>query len=403
MSDRAVTVPPSAPRNEHEGRLFRTKRHRRLAIALAVLVVAGGAAATSMQGSSSRDHEPVSDVPHRDGNAIVVSETFRQVSGLQTVPASLAPLVPLMHSVGTVAFDPTQVAAVGTRAAGVVAKVLHVEGDFVKKGDLLAEIESPGLADAHADLRVAAAKRRAAMLNLARVRGLLDKQLATAREFERATSELEEQKALSTAAAERIDALGGGAGRDTGISQLRAPVSGIIAARAIAPGQSLEPGHVAFRVGDLEQLWVLLRIFERDVGFVSVGDVVEVRSLAELARTIHGTVAHVGAVLDPATRTVDIRVVVPNRDHVLRPGESVKATIRTAGRARTALSVPASAVTYVDGAATVFVAESASRFVPRKVVLGIDAGDRLEVAEGVREGELVVSKNVLAIKSEIFR
>jgi membrane fusion protein, heavy metal efflux system len=403
MSQRVVTVPPPAPRPEHDGGLLRTKRNRLLALALAVIVVASGAGVASMQWSSQAETEPVRDVPHRDGNAIVVSETFRRVAGLETVAASSALLVPLMHTVGTVAFDPTQVAAVGARAAGVVAKVLHVEGDLVEEGELLAEIESPGLAEAHADLRVAAARRRAATLNLARVRGLLDQQLATAREFERATSELEEQNALATAAEERIEALGGGRGRDTGVSQLRAPVSGIIAARAIAPGQSLEPGHVAFRVGDLEQLWVLLRIFERDVGFVSVGDVVEVRSLAELARTIHGTVAHVGAVLDPATRTVDIRVVVPNRDHLLRPGESVKATIRTSGRARTALSVPASAVTYVDGAPTVFVAESAARFVPRKVVLGIDAGDRLEIAKGVREGELVVSKNVLAIKSEIFR
>jgi cobalt-zinc-cadmium efflux system membrane fusion protein len=357
----------------------------------------------AMRPSTTPGATPVRDVPHREGDAIVVSASFRHEAGLETVAASAAPLVPLMHTVGTVTFDPTHVAAVGTRAAGVVAKVLHVEGDIVQKGDLLAEIESPGLADAHAELGVAASKRRAAMLEFERARGLFEKRLMTARQFEQARSAVEQQNALVTAANERIQALGGKRVGDTGISQLRAPVAGVIAARAIAPGQSLAPGHVAFRVGDLEQLWVLLRIFERDVGFVSVGDVVEVQSLSELGRTVPGTVAHVGAVLDPGTRTVDVRVVVPNRDQHLRPGQSVKATIRTSGRARIAISVPVSAVTYVDGAPTVFVAESAARFVPRKVELGIDAGHRLEITSGVREGELVVSKNVLAIKSEIFR
>lgn len=358
----------------------------------------------AMHPSTPPAEEPQRDVPHRDGDAIVVSDRFRKMAGLETEAASSARLVPLLRAVGTVAFDPTHVAAVGTRAAGVVGKVLHVEGDSVAKGDLLAEIESARLADAHAALRVATAKKRAAASNFERVQGLLESQLTTAREFERARSALAEQSALETAAEERIDALGGGGGGDdTGVSQLRAPVAGVIAERSIAPGQSLEPGHVAFRVGDLDQLWVLLRIFERDVGLVSVGDAVDVKSLSELGRTVRGSVTHVGAVLDPATRTVDIRVVVPNQDQALRPGQSVKATIHTSGRARTGISVPASAITYVDGNPTVFIAESASRFVPRKVELGIDAGDRVEITKGIREGARVVSKNVLAIKSEIFR
>lgn len=404
MSQQVTPVPPNVPHAEEPRRLFATRRSKLAAgaLALAVLVIAG--VVLAMRPSATPEATPVSDVPRREGNAIIVSAAFRAVAGLETAEALSAPLVPLVHAVGTVEFDPTHVAAVGTRASGVVTKVLHVEGDFVKEGDLLAEIESAGLAEAHADLHVAASKKRAATLNLARVRSLYENQLTTAREFEEATSALEQQDALVAAARERIEALGGGRrAADTGVSQLRAPVAGVIAERAIAPGQSLGPGHVAFRVGDLDQLWVLLRIFERDVGLVSVGDVVEVRSLSDFAREIPGSVVHVGAVLDPATRTVDIRVVVPNLKRNLRPGQSVKATIRTGGSARTAISVPTSAITYVDGAPTVFVAESPTRFVPRKVILGIDGGDRVEITKGVRERERVVSKNVLAIKSEIFR
>lgn len=400
----AAEVPPTAPAAERARRLLGTPRRKRAAWAIAAALVVGtaGMLLATRPGEAPAPTQ-VHDVPRREGHAIIVSSTFRDVARLQTVPASFAQLVPVMQAVGTVAFDPTRVAAVGTRAAGVVAKVLRVEGDFVRAGDLLAEIESAGLVEAYADLRVATSKKRAAALNLTRVQHLYDRQLTTGLQFEEAKSMVEQQQALVTAAKERIEALGGGHSSDTGISQLRAPVSGVVAERAVAPGQNLGPGHVAFRVGDLAQLWVRLRVFERDIGFVSAGDLVEVRSLAELGRTISGTVAHVGAVLDPDTGTVDVRVVVPNEDHVLRPGQSVRATIRTSGRARTAISVPASAITYVDGAPTVFVAEAATRFVPRKVELGIDAGDRVEVIKGIREGERVVSKNVLAIKSEIFR
>jgi cobalt-zinc-cadmium efflux system membrane fusion protein len=405
MNQHAFPLPPAAPAADRPRRRLHTRRRKLIAAAaLALALACAGGLTLALRTGAAPTAAPLSDVPRREGNAIVVSAQFCQVAGLETVAAVSAPLVPLMHTVGSVEFDPTHVAALGTRAAGIVRKVLHVEGDVVQKGELLAEIESAALVEARADLRVAASKKHAATLNLERVHGLFESQLTTGREFEQARSALEQQNALVIAAEQRIQALGGGRdSADTGVSQLRAPVAGVIAERAIAPGQSLGPGHVAFRVGDLDQLWVLLHIFERDIGLVSVGDIVEVKSLSSFGRTIRGTVAHVSDVLDPATRTVDVRVVVPNRERTLRPGQSVKATIRASASARTAVSVPSSAITYVDGAPTVFIADKPTRFVPRRVKLGIDGGDQVEIAEGVRAGERVVSKNVLAIKSEIFR
>jgi len=404
MDQRVLSTSPATQvTNEHGP--FRTKRRKMLAGVLAAATVVGVTGAViAMRTGAAPEPEPHSDVPHHDGDAIVVSARFAKLAGLQTAPAVSAPLVPSMHAVGTVQFDPTHVAALGTRASGVVTKVLQVEGDIVEQGALLAEIESTDVAKSRADLHVAVSKRRAAKLSLARVESLFERQLTTAREFEQARSNLEQQNALVAAAEQQIQALGGGA-RDanSGVSQLRAPVAGVIAERAIAPGQSLGPGHVAFRIGDMDQLWVQLRIFEREVGSVRVGDVTEVQALSETAPTIFGTVAHVSDTLDPVTRTVDVRVVVPNQERTLRPGQSVKATIRMSGSTRTTISVPGSAVTYVDGAPTVFVAESPTRFAPRKVALGMDSGERLEVTKGLREGELVVSKNVLAIKSEVFR
>jgi len=367
-------------------------------------VLAAGAGGVALATRTTEEPRPIpSDVPRRVGDAIEVTPEFRARAEITTAPAVRAPLTPRIKVVGSATFDPTHVAAVGTRAPGIVTKVFHVEGDTVEKGALLAEVESAALASAQADLRIAKAKKHAATLDRDRERSLLDRALTTAREYEQAEAALAEEKALAAAAAERVDALGGAARARPGISQIRAPVAGLVAERAIAPGQSVEPGLVAFRVGDLDELWVLLRVFERHVELVRVGDAVDIRKLSEPDESIHGTVAHVGAIVDATTRTADVRVQVANDERLLRPGQAVEATIRASGPARVALSVPQTAITFVDGAPTVFVEETPTRFVARKVELGLDGGDRVEIEEGVREGEAVVSRSVLALKSELFR
>jgi cobalt-zinc-cadmium efflux system membrane fusion protein len=266
---------------------------------------------------------------------------------------------------------------------------------------VLAEVESPALTDAEADKQIADAKKRAAELNAERESRLFGRGLTTARESEQAHAQLAEQTALDIAATKRVAALGGGGGG--GVSQLRAPIAGVLAERTIAPGQSVGPGLVAFRVGSPERLWVVLRVYERHLPLLRAGDAVDARALSDLDRVIAGKVAHVGSVVDPATHTANVRVEIANDDLLLRPGQAVRATIRASGPARVALSVPATAIVTVDGQPTIFVSESRTRFVARRVELGIDGGARVEVKAGVTEGESVVSKNVLSIKAELFR
>jgi membrane fusion protein, heavy metal efflux system len=384
----------------------RTHEPRRARAGLLALALAVVAAVVFLVHSARSRHDaaapsPPSDVPQRVGDGIELSEEARARAGIEATPATRGPLMPLLHVVGTIEFDPTRVAAVGTRAPGIVTNVLHVEGDEVERGDLLAVIESPAVTEAQTDERVALAKKRAALANETRERNLLERGLTTAREHEQAVSTLEEQRALASAARERVDTLGGGS--RSGVSELRAPVAGVVAQRTIAPGQNVGASTIAFRVGDLGRLWIQLRVFERHVGLIREGDAVDVEMVADGRHPFHGRVAHVGSVLDPSTRTTNVRLEVENESLSLRPGQAVEATIHASGPARVALSVPSSAVTYVDGKPTVFVAESPTRFVVRNVELGLDGGDRVEIVSGVHDGEKVVSKSVLALKSELFR
>lgn len=377
-------------------------RASRIGLALGALLAVGAGAVHLASRGGEEAPQVESAVPRRVEGAIEVGPAFREQAGIEVTRVGRTAIAPLVRVVGEAAFDPTHVAAVGTRAQGVVTQVFHVEGDVVERGAVLAEIESPKLVDVQAELRVALARRRAAVLDMERERSLLARGLTTAREFEQARASAEQQRALLRAAQEQVDALGGGRSQ-MGLSRLRAPVAGVIAERAISPGQNVGDALIAFRVGDVDQLWVVLRVFERHIELVRTGDPVVIRPPGAPGREIQGKVAHVGSVIDPLTRTTDVRVEVDNRARALRPGQSVSATIRASGPARTVLALPASAVTYVDGAPTVFVAESPTRFAPRKVELGLDGGDVVEIVRGVQEGEEVVSASVVALKSELFR
>lgn len=343
------------------------------------------------------------DVPYLDGKAIAFSPAFRDRAGIKTVQVSKQPLTPVVKVVGTVAFDPEHVSAVGSRIRGFVRRVHKVEGDAVEKNEVLAEIESAELGQAQADVAVAMANRRAADLNATRETDLAGKSLTTARELEVAKATLEQQSAMLNAARQRVAALGGNGAGQFGVYFVRSPLKGTVVERHIAAGQSVDGNLIAMRVADLNKLWIELSVFEREIGAIRHDDKVEIIATGETGKSIQGRVAHVGEVISLDTRSADVRVEVDNESRALRPGQSVRAVIHASGPARVALSVPSSAVTYVDGKPTVFVAEQENRVVPTEVKLGATDGMKQEILEGVTEGATVVSDGVFALKSELFR
>ena len=343
------------------------------------------------------------DVPRAEGSSIVFSPAFRVRAGIRTVVAQRRELVPELRVVGTVTFDPERVSAVGTRIRGLVSRLLKIEGDAVKEGDALAEIQSAELGEAQASVAMIEAHHKAAESNARRERDLSARKLSTAREAEVAEAALAEQSALLAAARQKVSALGGNGKGPLGTYVLRAPLAGTVVERHVSAGQSVEGNLVAYRVADLDHLWIELAVFERGLDAIRKGDAVEIRPLADPDRAITGTVAHVGDALDPSSRSAPVRVKVDNTARKLRPGQAVTASVRASGPARTALVVPASAITYVDGAPTVFVVQGDDRVVPTRVGLGAQGGAAQEITDGLAEGAVVVSEGVFALKSELYR
>lgn len=350
----------------------------------------------------------VPDVPRVEGERIVFSAAFAERIGLERTQVERSALTPVISVVGTVALNPEYLAAIGTRLKGLVRTVKRFEGDVVEKGELLAEVESAELGEAQTAVTTLAAERKASEVHATREQQLLEKQLSTAREFEIAQAELTKFDALLDAAEQRVAALGGNPLGEDGIGlgrhAIRSPIAGTLIERHISAGQSVEADLVAFRVANLDHLWIELAVFERNLNLIRVDDKVVLSPLSDPTESIVGRVAHIGARIDSDTRSADVRIAVDNKDRTLRPGQAVTARIEaTKSEQKPLLIVPSTAVTVIDGQPTVFVSDTPTSVRAVAVELGQSDGDRQQIATGVKEGEFVVSKGVFALKSELFR
>ncbi len=183
----------------------------------------------------------------------------------------------------------------------------------------------------------------------------------------------------------------------------RSPISGQVIQRNVRVGQVVQPGEPLLTVANLDEVWIILKVFQSDIGRLRVGDQVKftLRDLA--AQTISGRVLLISETLDPETRTADVRVVVPNGNRQLKPGMLLQAQVQLNANSAAQLAVPERAVYDVEGQPTVFVRETATRFRPQKVKLGAKNGAYIEVVSGLKTGDPVVVEGGFLLKSEMLK
>ncbi|MBI5672533.1 MAG: efflux RND transporter periplasmic adaptor subunit, partial [Nitrospirae bacterium] len=183
---------------------------------------------------------------------------------------------------------------------------------------------------------------------------------------------------------------------------LRAPFDGRVITRNITRGEVVETEQKLFTVANLTDVWVIGNVPEKDVRFIRKDQRVNVVLAAYPHAIFSGTITYVGDVLDPATRTMSLRVTVPNPDRLLKP-EMFAIISVLATPSSDVLSVPLEAVQDGPAGKMVFVQREPGVFEPRPIKLGNEEGDVIRVLEGVKAGEQVVTKGSFALKSEMER
>ena len=294
-------------------------------------------------------------------------------------------------------------------SAPMMARVVSlraIEGQRVTAGDALAALESGELAKARGDLATAEARRDLARRTLERKRGLNEEQIVPAREVQEAEHEMVAADAQVRAAQAGLSALGApdrpADGNSSSSLILRSPIAGVVLERTLALGQTADPSKPLFRIGDLSTLWLTVHAFERDAVRLTRGASARITFAAIPGRTFQGPVALIGQSVDPDSRTVNVRIDLPNRDGMLRPGMSATAWLPV-GEQGIMLAVPAAAVQRVRDRWCVFIPKDDRTFEIRPIGRGRDIAGEVEILSGVRAGEPIVVDGAFLLKAETER
>jgi cobalt-zinc-cadmium efflux system membrane fusion protein len=373
-----------------------------------VLAVACKREATPTEGAKHAVH-PTSpsdqDSEHEElPKRVKLSAEVLRDAHVQVAVASREVLSETLSLPGEIAADPDQLARISSPAAGRVEEVHFKEGTLVKKGDVLLIVRVPEVGRVRSTFVATQTKAAAARANADRLNELLGKRLAAEQDVLNAKAEADSLEVESRALKEQLGALGAGATGALAIS-LRAPISGTVIARDAVVGQPVSPEQTLGSVAALDEVWFLGRIFEKDLGRLTLGAAAEIRLNAYPAERFSGLVEYVGQQVDPTARAVTARIRLKNRNDFLRIGlfGTAEVALNSAEPRPPRLVILRSAVTEVAGKPVVFVQESAGEFELHQVTLGRAAPGKVEVLEGLREGESVVTDGVFTLKSVVLK
>lgn len=333
---------------------------------------------------------------------VLLTREAVETSGIRVEPATKQRLLDGVAVPAEVVLDSERVAHVRSPVEGPISEVKVSLGDRVRSGDILAQVRSVAAGEARASLAEARARVEVARAAVARQEELVRSGVGAQRNFIDAQGELRTAEAELRAAGER-SRLYGGSGGGSG-TVIRAPLDGEVLERHATVGEMVHSDDPLFLIGDLSNVWILAHVYEQDVAVARVGLPARLTLDAYPGQSWQGNLTYVASRLDPETRTVEVRLELPN-DGSLRPGLFGTLWLPPAGTdpSRAVLAVPESAVQRVEGGEVVFVEAAPNRYEPRPVQLGARGAGLVEVLGGIAEGARVVVAGSFVLKSELLK
>jgi membrane fusion protein, heavy metal efflux system len=303
---------------------------------------------------------------------------------------------------GTVNPDISRTVPVISIASGRVIDVHARIGDYVKKGQLLMDVQSTDVSGAFGQYLKAVNDERLAQVQLDRAKILNEKGAIPNSQVEIAQNAEDDAKAALSASEEQLRVLGVDKNHPAATVKVYAPTSGYIIAQNVtaagAAGVTFAGSANAFTIADLSHVWIICDVYENNLPLVHLGQKADIRLTAYPDRVLTGVVSDIGAVLDPQIRTAKVRIQVDNPNTLMRVGMFATATIH--GKTlQSRPQVPATAVLHLHDRDWVYVPSEEGRF-RRVPVRGGDTlpGNMQEILSGIEVGQQVVS-NALALQN----
>ena len=321
------------------------------------------------------------DAPN-DGKTIKVSLDRVQRSGVRTEAAEARVLVRPVRAVGTVAVDERRATVVTMRSDGYVEDLfVNTTGQIVRAGQPLFRVYSPDIQLAIADLLAARSWSGTANTGMGK-------------SLEGAMQRLRNLGVPES----RIREIRDGGSNPRTLEWL-APATGTVMVKNIVNGQRVAAGNEIYRIVDLSNVWVIAEVAEGDLAEIKLGDRATVTFRAYRNQPVEGTVTFIYPEVKTETRTVRVRIEVANPDARLKPDMYADVMFHADGKAAVT-SVPASAIIDNGKQQIVLVAKGEGRFEPRPVKLGRRGDGYVEIVEGLKAGEEIVTTATFLIDAE---
>jgi len=335
-----------------------------------------------------------------------------QIEASKIAVAAVAPGVIMRQITAPAAVkpDPDKIARVAAKVAGVVEELRKRLGDEVKRGEIIAIIDSREVAEAKSEYLAAAANFELQSALFQREKGLFEKKITAEQLFLKAKAVFTEAKIKLDLARQKLAALDMSAQEiaalpsqpiaDLRRKEIRSPIAGRVIERLVSVGQPVGgegQSKELYVISDLSIVQVELAVPAADLGLLREGQGVRVQN-AE-GRAFEGEITYVNAMITRETRSGNVLARFANPDFALRPGSMLEAEI-SLKEGRVKLKIPRSAVMMIDGKPNVFV-RTPNGFMKRDVELGRGDDASVEVVSGLKPGEEIAVSNVFLLKAEL--
>lgn len=318
-------------------------------------------------------------------NAVRITRDKVQQLGVRVEPAQWRRVDRTVRAAGRIEADERLLYAIAPKFEGYVDHLhVNVTGQPVSAGQALFEVYSPELVSAQREYAIAvqgvAALNKGGGQALAGMKQLAEASLQRLRNWDISNEQI--QTLARTGEAKRT-------------LTFRSPVSGIVTEKKAMQGMRFMPGDTLFQVTDLSRVWAIADVFEQDVALVQPGAQARLTMSAYPGKVFEGTVTYIYPTLKAETRTVAVRVELPNPGLLLKPAMFAEMMLAAAPRSEV-VTVPTSAVIDSGTRQIVLIQLGEGRFAPREVKLGARGAQYVEILDGVKEGEpVVVAANFL--------
>ncbi|AYO86635.1 efflux RND transporter periplasmic adaptor subunit [Methylobacterium brachiatum] len=319
---------------------------------------------------------------------------------------------------GTITPDADRIARVPARVVGTVAEMRKRLGDFVRKGEVVAVLDSREVADAKSEYLTTTVKAELEKTNFDRQQALWDKRISAESAFLNARAVYTEAQLRVDLARQKLSALGLNAGEVATSAkkdettpnlsslrqyELRSPLTGRVVERKVDVGTTVggqgDPADL-YAVADLSSVWIELAVPTTELAKVKEGArVVVVPSQSDEDKRAEGKIVFVSPILNPDTRSARVIVALPNKDMTWRPGTFVTAEVEIA-QDEVAVRVPKAALQTIDGKRVAFV-RTPEGFEKRNVEVGRTDDEAVEIVSGLSPGEEIAVGNTFLLKAEL--